>query len=81
MSSLRKKNKKIAGVGINDADYKISTTDANGKTKLCPYYMVWSSMLRRCYSPASLIKDPTYKGCSVIEDWHTFSNFKSWMEQ
>lgn len=37
-------------------------------------------MLRRCYSEDFLSKAPTYKGCSVCDDWLYFSNFKSWME-
>lgn len=39
------------------------------------------SMLKRCYSENSLTANPTYLGCSVCEEWLTFSNFKSWMEQ
>lgn len=38
-------------------------------------------MLHRCYSESHLVRQPTYKGCSVCEEWLTFSNFKSWMEQ
>ena len=38
-------------------------------------------MLQRCYSESHLVRQPTYKGCSVCEEWLTFSNFKSWMEQ
>tara|TARA_R110000824_G_scaffold126388_1_gene285928 strand:+ start:187 stop:615 length:429 start_codon:yes stop_codon:yes gene_type:complete len=25
------------------------------------------------------VKQPTYKGCSVAEEWLTFSNFRKWM--
>ena len=38
-------------------------------------------MLKRCYSAKEQERYPTYKGCSVSGDWHTFSNFKSWMEK
>lgn len=37
-------------------------------------------MLVRCYSAASQVNNPTYVGCSVCEEWLTFSNFKCWME-
>lgn len=37
-------------------------------------------MLRRCYSKNALEREPSYLGCSVTEDWKTFTNFKSWME-
>ena len=38
-------------------------------------------MLQRCYSEKWQERYPTYKGCSVSEEWHTFSNFKAWMEK
>ena len=38
-------------------------------------YTTWRNMLKRCYDPKSLERNPTYKGCSVWEHWHSFSNF------
>ena len=38
-------------------------------------------MLGRCYSKSYQEKHPSYKGCSVCEEWLTYSNFKAWMEQ
>ena len=80
--------KLVFGVGINDADYvtqKWKTIEVNGKRKqklvwICPYYRAWHSMLKRCYSTKHQERQPTYKGCSVSEEWWRFSNFKSWME-
>jgi hypothetical protein len=37
-------------------------------------------MLRRCYGKIELKRNPTYNGCTVCEEWLTFSNFKAWME-
>ena len=82
------KTKLVYGVGINDADYvvkKWETFYVNGvrKRKLvweCPYYRAWCNMLQRCYSAKYQETHPTYKGCSVSEEWLTFSVFKSWME-
>lgn len=76
---MRIKNKLICGVGINDADYVVIPT-INGKRKRCPYYSVWTDMLYRCYSEGAQEKYPTYKGCSVCDEWLIFSVFKSWME-
>lgn len=79
----------VYGVGINDADYAvvkretIGYVDGKQKQKLvwaCPYYRAWGNMLERCYSPKYQESKPTYKGCSVSEEWLTFSEFKSWME-
>ncbi len=79
----------IYGVGINDADYVTQEWETigyvNGKRKrkltwICPYYRVWKHMIERCYSDNFQDKRPTYVGCSVSEEWLTFSNFKRWME-
>lgn len=78
----------VYGVGINDADYEVTryeyvTVDGKRKQKLvwvCTYYRVWRSMLERCYSSKHQERFPTYKGCSVSEDWKYFSVFKAWME-
>jgi len=83
-----KAKKLVYGVGINDADYvtqKWETIEENGVRKRrrvweCPYYRVWNSMLRRCYSAKYQERCPTYRGCSVSEEWLTFSVFKMWME-
>jgi hypothetical protein len=68
----------IYGIGINDAHYKISSA-VNGRRILCPFYLRWKEMIRRCYSESFHDKQPTYKECSVCEEWLTFSNFRSWM--
>ena len=38
-------------------------------------------MLMRCYSGKYQESHPTYAGCTVSDEWHTFSNFKAWMEK
>lgn len=75
------KLKLIYGVGINDADYPVKPVIKLGSKKrlICPFYMKWKSMLERCYSEKYQMVQPTYSGCSVCEEWKTFSNFKSWM--
>ena len=79
------RSRMIYGIGINDADYRVTKNERiNGAWKIvwqCPYYITWKNMLGRCYSDADDLRDPTYKGCSVCDEWLTFSNFKSWMEQ
>lgn len=84
-----KPKKLVHGVGINDADYAVQKNEAiqvNGKRKLklvwlCPYYSTWKAMLMRCYSSKFQGLYPTYKGCTVSADWHTFSNFRAWMKK
>ena len=80
--------KLVCGVGINDADYvtqKWETIEVNVKQKrklvwMCTYYRTWNNMIKRCYSTKFQERNPTYKGCSVSEEWLTFSVFKCWME-
>lgn len=85
-----KPKKLVYGVGINDADYvtkkfeTIGYVDGKRKKKqvwVCPYYQTWKNMLERCYSAKRQESCPTYKGCTVSEEWLTFSSFKAWMEK
>lgn len=76
--SLRKL---VRGVGINDAEYKTSYRDNKGKTYKCPYYERWKSMVERGYSEKYKETRTTYKDVTICEEWHTFSNFRSWMEK
>lgn len=82
---MKSKNKLVFGVGINDADYNVYTTEkVDGKLKIlwsCPFYVKWYSMLRRCYSSKLHIKMPRYAQCTCVKEWHRFSTFKAWMEQ
>ena len=82
-----KTRKLVCGIGINDADYAVvefETIVVNGKQKqkrtwICPFYQVWANMINRCYSFKTQERQPTYRGCSVTEEWKTFSVFKNWM--
>ncbi|WMB74214.1 hypothetical protein RA178_06255 [Shewanella oncorhynchi] len=38
-------------------------------------YKLWANMLRRCYCPITHSYSPTYKDCTVSEEWHNFQNF------
>ena len=85
-----KPKKLVQGIGVNDADYvtqKMETIGYEGEKQkrktvwACPYFQTWRNMLKRCYSKSYQEQKPTYKGCTVAEDWHTFSNFRAWMEK
>lgn len=68
----------VYGIGINDADY-LTNPIVEGKTKKCKVYQTWAGMLERCYSEKSIQKYPTYMGCSVDKEWHSFMSFRDWM--
>lgn len=69
----------ILGIGVNDSDYQISNV-VEGKKIICPFYRVWVNMIHRCYSHKYTGLNPSYIGCTVTPEWHSFMTFKSWME-
>lgn len=84
------KRRPIYGVGINDADYptevKELTSYINGKQTYrviwkCPFKATWDAMIKRCYCSKTKIRQNCYEDVICCEEWLTFSNFKSWMEQ
>ena len=80
----RKKNKLVYGWGVNDVSYEVTRCEVvNGKKKqtwVCPYYKKWRNIIRRCFDPKYQERKPTYKGCTVCEDWKYFSNFIKWVD-
>ena len=82
---MRKKNRLVFGVGVNDADYivhKHEMIDSKVKSVwLCPFYKKWKHMLGRCYDKKLKEKYKTYQDCTCDQRWLIFSNFKAWMEK
>ena len=72
------RRKPLFGTGINDSLYMVYMNH-NGSNIRCPYYVVWSNMIERCYSSKYHKRKPTYKGCTVCDEWLLFSKFKEWM--
>lgn len=66
---------KLYGVGINDLDEPISY-----KGKHFKFYLVWRSMMYRCYYEGFHNRENTYSDCFVCEEWTYLSNFKRWFE-
>lgn len=65
----------IFGVGINDLE--IATTG----DKIIKSYSAWRNMIERCYSNEFQKRRKSYKGCTVCEEWHKYSNFKKWYDE
>lgn len=78
------KTKLVFGWGINDVDYNVTRYEiVNGKQErvwICPYYKRWKNILKRSICPRFKIIHPTYKGCTVTEDWKRLSNFIKWVD-
>lgn len=68
----------VCGVGINDANYAV-TSKVEGKQIRCPYYERWQHMIKRAYDPKLHLQYPTYKEVTIHKSWLVFSNFRAWM--
>ena len=49
--------------------------------KLLKSYKTWHGMLRRCYDLKLQERYPTYKDCSVCNEWLYYKNFKEWYKE
>lgn len=72
MKSNRKNYPLAYGYGINDV--------ANVWNTCRKAFSVWRSMLSRCYDSKYQVKEPSYIGCTVCDEWLRFSNFLKWFE-
>ena len=84
---IKRKTKKLAGVGINDSDYRVYSyiKDEQGNRVgliKCPYYYLWETLIKKCYGNnkkgSSSYNVYQSKQVTVCEEWHRFSNFLSW---
>ena len=66
----------VYGVGIIGNE---KSKDENGES--LKSYETWRHMLERCCSGEFKKKYPTYKDCTVCEEWHNYSNFKKWYDE
>ena len=73
---MRKKNKLVCGVGINDSMDRIEIDHITNKS-----YGVWTDMLSRCYSSKFHIKFPSYIGCIVCDEWKYYTTFEQWFDK
>lgn len=63
----------VYGVGVNDFPGRIFVDG-----KVIKSYEIWRAMLGRCYCKTIQVKHPTYKDCTVSDEWHYFANFEKW---
>ena len=75
MKTKTNTQKLVYGKGVNDLN---KPAYINGKQ--LKFYVIWVSMLRRCYSEKSLSRHRTYRGCTVCDEWLLLSNFKKWYD-
>lgn len=66
-------NRLVQGKGINDYAGPVKINNKHIRA-----YKDWTNVLIRCYNERVLKKFPTYRGCSMSDDWLHFSKFKEW---
>lgn len=64
----------VLGVGFTGVGEYRSKID--GKDD--PAYIMWMSMMIRCYCKEFQKRDVSYIGCSVGSHWHNYQNFAQW---
>lgn len=76
---MRKQEGKLFNVAIfGDGKYIINRDKNNLHNKI---YNIWYTLLRRCYDEKQQVKQPTYIGCSVVNEWLNFQIFAEWYEK
>ena len=68
--------KLVYGVGFND-----KTRPAKVDGKKVKEYQLWQNMLIRCFSDKYQTRQPTYKGCSVSDNFLHYSFFYDWCQE
>ena len=63
----------VHGVGIVGTKYSITIDGVHTKE-----YILWKTMLQRCYSDNSKKKSPTYEGCEVSSKFKSYEYFYEW---
>ena len=69
-------SKLVYGVGLND-----KTRPANVDGKSVKEYSLWGDMLKRCFSEKEQTRYPTYRGCSVSDNFLNYTYFYDWCQQ
>lgn len=64
----------IYGVALNNGQYPAILNNKNSKE-----YSLWKSMLQRCYCQKYQKRQPTYIGCSVSDNFKSYSYFYEWV--
>jgi len=75
MRGIIEMKKLVQGMGINNGKYPATL---NGE--YIREYMLWKSMLTRCYNTKYQEGKPTYIGCSVSENFKNYSYFHEWCQ-
>lgn len=70
-----KAKKFVYGVGYvsSTEDNPVIIDELTGKI-----FERWKNIITRCYDKAWMERHPAYRGTTICEEWHDFSNFLAW---
>lgn len=68
--------KSVFGIGYYGGEIPKHSTNLDYKC-----WDTWKGMLERCYNKKRIETQPTYKDCTVCEEWHDYQNFKVWFNE
>ena len=68
--------KSAYGVGMVGEKYSVSIN-----RKLNKEYVIWLSILQRCFDVKTKEKHPTYKDVTCCKEWLLFENFYEWLHE
>ena len=63
----------VYGVGVSGSRYPYKINGVKTKE-----YVLWKSVLQRCYSDSFKKKHPTYEGCGVSDNFKSYEYFYEW---
>lgn len=64
----------ICGIGYSSQIHPITVGGCKVKE-----YETWRSILKRCYDETYHVREPTYEGCIVSNEWLYYDNFYEWI--
>lgn len=67
----------VYGVGVLDSEFPTMVKEGENVFHHSGYRR-WKDMLRRCYRKDRDRRSLSYVGCSVSDEWLSFSNFNDW---
>lgn len=72
--------KLVYNVGINSGKYPTKYKDGNGLWKHRLEYEHWCDLIKRCNSKNYHRRQPTYKDCSVSDNFKHYEYFYEWCQ-
>ena len=68
----------VHGIGYFGIGNYVGSRIVDGVQIRTQEYEAWCGMLKRCYCPRTHVRQPSYIGCSVSDEWLNFQTFAEW---